>query len=56
MRQIEAVIDNMSGPMLDFALDELKNLQFEIDMLNRVEQKNNKQHLVTYNQMQLQHS
>ena len=38
--------------MYDFAMDELKNLQFEMDMMNRAEEKNNKEHLVVNQQME----
>jgi hypothetical protein len=51
IRTIEQVIDNMSGPMRDYAQDELNNLRFEMDLLNRTEQKNNKEHLVVNQQI-----
>ena len=39
IREIESIVDNLSGPMLDMALEEMKNLKFELDMLNRNLQK-----------------
>ncbi len=33
------MVDGLSVPMLEQALEELKNMQFEMDMLNRSEQK-----------------
>ena len=52
IKTIQDVLDTLSGPMYDFAMDELKNLQFEMDMMNRAEEKNNKEHLVVNQQME----
>ena len=35
IKEIESLLDNLSGPMLELATEELKNLRFEMDMLNR---------------------
>jgi hypothetical protein len=41
IKAIENVIDTLSGNMLTHATEELKNLRFEMDMLNRNIQKAN---------------
>jgi hypothetical protein len=40
IKAIEDMLDNLSGPMLELALEELKNMQFEMEMLNRGMQRN----------------
>ena len=40
------MLDNLSGPMLELALEELKNMQFEMDMLNRNAQRSSNTELV----------
>jgi hypothetical protein len=35
IKDIESVIDTLSGHMLEHATEELKNLRFEMDMLKR---------------------
>ena len=35
IKEIESIIDALKGPMLEHANEELKNLRFEMDMLNR---------------------
>ena len=35
IREIESLLDTLSGAMREHASEELKNLRFEMDMLNR---------------------
>ena len=46
IKTIEDMLDNLSGPMLELASEELKNMQFEMDMLNRSEQRSTNSALV----------
>ncbi len=46
IRAIEGILDNLSGPMLDMALEEMKNLKFELDMLNRTMQRSKQEELM----------
>ena len=34
------MLDNLSGPMLELALEEVRNMQFEMEMLSRSMQRN----------------
>jgi hypothetical protein len=40
IKALEDMLDNLSGPMLELALEELRNMQFERDMLFRSAEKN----------------
>ena len=46
IQAIEGILDNLSGPMLDMALEEMKNLKFELDMLNRTMQRSKLEELI----------
>jgi hypothetical protein len=45
IKTIENMMESLSGPMLELALEELRNMQFEMDMLNRGVQKSNNGYL-----------
>ena len=51
IKTIEGMLDSLSGPMLEVALEELKNMQFEMDMLNRSEERNANSALVSNAEM-----
>jgi hypothetical protein len=46
IRNIEDMLSNLSGPMLQLAQEELKNLQFENDILNYTLHKSSKALLI----------
>ena len=39
IKNVESVLDTLNGPMRNQAVEELKNLRFEMDMLTRNVQK-----------------
>lgn len=44
IKTIEQMLDSLSGPMHELALEEQRNLQFELEMLQRNEQKHENHH------------
>lgn len=47
IKTIENILNSLSGPMQQSVLEELKNMRFELEMLNRMAMRTGKAELVT---------
>ena len=47
IKTVESILDTLNGPMRGHAIEELKNLRFEMDMLKRSLQKSTSLQLPT---------